>query len=126
MHPVYWQLHYPDGKVLDEPVEGGPASSLHNVPRGATMLTVTAVQPDGSRRVNVGIRLELGRGERPVFYRIRESSLDGTGEIDLVATVFGRATKRDGGTLWEWRGGRDVPCRPEMIDETAIRLLVEH
>jgi hypothetical protein len=115
----YWRLCYADGRLYDEPLNGG---SVKDSPSNATELYV---MKRGQTRPLW--RIPIPSGGRPVWYRKR--SLDVTvsgrpkGPVKLDATVFGfvyDAGNSLDGKLWMLYGDQAVNVPNSYLDQVAI------
>jgi hypothetical protein len=126
MEPVYWRLEYADGRVLDEPDEGG---SIRDSPPLPVRLLLTR-PPERQPFVQVPLLDRMpGHGPwRPIFYRQRNISLDGSAAPTLVVIVFGRGCEgpeRNEAQVWALDTfGNTIDCPDWALDLVAINLLV--
>lgn len=126
MDALYWQLHYPGGRVVTE----SPANvSIRAADKGAESLLL--VRPDGTAVQRVPLRDEHGSW-LPIWYRrrgvgVRTDGRPGTGTL-LDGTVYGRARDRDDRIdvqLWAAYGGKlEQPLPPSWVDHPMIQIQV--
>jgi hypothetical protein len=121
--PIRWRLEFDIHPDVTEPDDGASIAVAAPEWRAHTATNLILVDRAGAGVIRLPLD-DDGGGWKPIFYRRRSLTLDGSGQGHLDAIVFGRQRS----TLSQvdaqlWLLGHDGyarDCPEELIDPTAI------